>query len=270
MLHIQSRTLKDTVMSWVKYLIASAAAVFVTAGLVASANATVVAGCNFDTTTTTGTWSLQADCITTGPINITDDNIILEGNNHTISAGYLGSPSNAGDGRNTVIGVIGADNVTINDLTVDGTSGTGLHGINVYDSTDVVLNDVAILNNDKSGLVVNSSIVTVNNLTTSGNTWHGVNVDQKIAGTPATLTINGLSSHNEALQVYLDDKAKLVTVIDTENQYIVTDPQIPNRPNDANYVLKSFAKASCKNGGYAALGFKNQGQCVSSVVSKQQ
>ncbi len=236
-------------------------------GLVATANATNVSGCDFDDTVP-GTWSLAGDCTTNAPINV-PANTTLEGNNFTINGGY--SFGSNGAGTNTVIGIINANNVTINDLTVDGVSGTGLHGINVYNSGNVLLNDVTIKNNDKSGLGVNSSAVTVNNLTTEGNGWHGVNVDQRTAN-PSSLAINGVSSHNELLQVYVDDTTKLVSVVDTNNQYTVTNPQVGGRVNDANYVLKPLVaqtKDDCKNGGYAAFGFKNQGQCVASVVANE-
>lgn len=268
MLHIQSRTLNDTTLSWGKVLIAGAAAAALTLGLFATANATNYSGCDFDDTTVAGTWSLQGDCTTNAPINVPAGTTV-EGNNFTISGGYTFGSNGAG--TNTVIGIIGADNVTLNELTVDGVDGTGLHGVNVYDSSNVVLNNVTIKNNDKSGLAVNSSVVTVNNLTTEGNGWHGVNVDQRTADL-SSLTINGVSSHNELLQVYVDDTTKDVLVVDTNDQYLVTNPQVGGSVNDANYVLKPLeaeTKDDCKNGGYAAFGFKNQGQCVSHVVASE-
>lgn len=268
MLHIQSRTLNITTPSWGKFLVAVAAATAMTVGLFATTNAMPVSGCEFDDTTVPGTWSLEGDCTTDAPINVPAGTIV-EGNNFTIHGGY--SFGSNGAGTNTVIGVIGANNVTINDLTVDGTNGTGLHGINVFDSSNVALNDVTIKNNDKSGLGVNSSVVIVDNLTTEGNGWHGVNVDQRTAN-PSSLTIKGVSHHNELLQVYVDDTTKDVHVVDTNNQYAVTNPQVDGRVNDANYTLKPLTaktKDDCKNGGYAAFGFKNQGQCVSSVVASE-
>jgi hypothetical protein len=264
---IQSRTLKDTTLSWGKLLMTIAAVVAIMTGFIATANAVTVSGCNFDDTVA-GTWSLQGDCTTTAPINVPAGTTV-EGNGFTISGGYTYGSNGAG--TNTVIGVIGADNVVINDLTVDGTNGTNLHGINVFDSTGVVLNDVTIKNNDKSGLGINSSEVTINNLTTADNGWHGVNVDQRTTA-PASLTINGVSSHNELLQVYVDDTTKDVTVVDTNNQYTETNPQVAGRINDANYILAPLTaqtKADCKNSGYAAFGFKNQGQCVASVVASE-
>jgi hypothetical protein len=269
MLHIQSRTLNETTLSWGKALMAGVAATVMTFGIVANAGAVNVSGCEFDQSVP-GTWSLQGDCSTTGPINIPADTTV-EGNNHTISAAYsFGSNL---DGTNTVIGVIDADGVTINDLTVDGAGGTNLHGVNVYDSSDVTLDNVTIKNNDKSGLVVNSSTVTVNNLTTENNSWHGVNVDQRTSS-PASLTINGVSRHDEQLQVYIDDSTKLVQVVDTNNQYNRTNPRVNGRVNDANYVLKkpiaAETKDDCKNGRWETAfqtDYKNQGDCVSSVAS---
>jgi len=265
--HAQTLTLKRVSLSWGKALMAAATATLLSLGLFASANALTVSGCEFDDTTP-GIWSLEADCTTTGPINVPADTMV-EGNGYTISAGYnFGSN---GAGTNTVIGVIGADNVTINNLTVDGEGGAGLHGINVYESTGVVLNDVNIKNNDKSGLGINSSEVTVNNITTEGNGWHGINVDQRTSE-PSSLTINGQSSHNEYLQVYVDDTTRDVTVVDTNNQYIATNPQHDGNINDANYALKEEAattKEACKNGGWQTFqtAYKNQGDCVSAVAS---
>lgn len=275
MRYSQQGVMRDT-RPWTKFFVAGAAAVTLAVGLFASANAIVVNGCDFDDTTP-GTWSLTADCTTTGPINI-PANTIVEGNGHTISAGYTFGSN--GDGTNTVIGVIDADNVTINDLVVDGTGGTNLHGVNVYSSTGVVLNDVTIMNNDKTGLGVNSSTVTVNNLTTSNNTWHGVNVDQRTTDA-SSLTINGVSSHTDVLQVYVDDSTKLVNVVDTNNQYVVSNPQLGGRVNDRLYTLKPVVegpkvvttKDECKNNGWMDVvrtdesGFKNQGQCVAYVQS---
>lgn len=264
---------------WKKKLFAGVTALTLAGGVFASAHAlTIVSGCNFDGSVA-GTWSLTADCTTTGPINI-PTNTTLQGNGHVISAGY--SFGTNGDGTNTVIGVVDADNVTINNLIVDGTGGTALHGINVFSSTGVALNDVVIKNNDKTGLAVNSSTVVVNNLTTENNTWHGVNVDQRTTE-PSSLTINGVSTHTDTLQVYVDDSTKQVTVVDTNNQYSVTNPQIAGRVNDRLYTLKPVVegptvvatKDECKSGGWMNVlrqdgsTFKNQGQCVAYVQSNE-
>jgi|ADGO01.1.fsa_nt_gi hypothetical protein len=122
---------------------------------------------------------------------------------------------------NSVVEIVNANSVTLANLTIDGTNGTEIHGINIYKSTGVQLNDVTSKNNDKSGIVVNSSTVTVTNVTTSGNGWHGINVDQKVSGTPAVLTVNGNSNQTDALHIFVDDMAKDVAVNDTNGQYVV-------------------------------------------------
>ncbi len=260
----QEGILKDS-RPWGKMFAAGAAAVTLAVGLFVSVNAVDVNGCDFDQTTP-GTWSLTADCTANATIEV-PANTVLEGNDFTISASLTNT--------SYVLGVTNADNVTINDLTVDGTAGIGLNGINVYQSENVVLNDVTTENNDKYGLIVNGSEVTVDNLTTSGNGWGGVNVDLGSGVTdPAVLTVTGNSTQSELVQIYVDDITKAVSVVDVNGQYIVSSPITPT-PNDRLYTLKSdvVTKEGCKNNGYLNLtsqngvAFKNQGQCVAAAVA---
>ena len=272
MVYTQEGVIKDS-KPWAKIFVAGAAAVTLSIAMFASAFATHNStGCTFDDTTTPGTWSLTADCTTSASIEVPSDTV-LDGNGYTISA----SPTVTSH----VLGVTNADNVTVNDLTIDGTNGTALNGINVYVSTDVELNDVTTINNDKYGLVVNGSEVKVDNITTSGNTWGGVNVDLGTnVTTPAILTVLGDSTHSELGQIYLDDAVtQPVTVNDVNNQYVVSNPQFAGRVNDRLYTLKpvvtSDDKNACKNGGYTnfvsvnGVGFKNQGQCVAAAVANE-
>lgn len=223
------------------------------------ASALSVSGCSFDDSTP-GIWSLEGDCSSSSQINV-PANTTVEGNGYTISPTF----SKTDNSNNSTIGIIEADNVTINNLTIDGTLGTDLHGINAVSSENVSLNDVTLLNNDRTGLVVNGSTVTVDNITTGGNGWHGINVDlgSGVDG-PATLTVNGFSNHTDLAHIYVDDSTKDVSVIDTNSQYVVTHPGI--HPNDELYTLKTLDnKDDCKNGGYAAFGFRNQGLCIQYV-----
>ncbi|HET8884715.1 MAG TPA: hypothetical protein VFM68_04565, partial [Candidatus Saccharimonadales bacterium] len=144
--------------------------------------------------------------------------IVIDGNGHTLST--YGEKD--GNSKNSVINIIGTNNVTISNLIIDGTNGTDLHGINVYESTNVQLNNVAS-NNNNAGLIVNSSSVTAYNITTSGNAWYAMNVDQKTSQ-PAMLTVKGASSHAEAgkAHIYVDDSTKEVVVRDVNEQYSVT------------------------------------------------
>ena len=157
-----------------------------------------------------GVIELGSDLTTGHQITITKA-VTLNGNGHTITGAFV----KTNNSNNSVIGVQ-SDNVTITNLTVDAVSGATnlLHGVNIYNSDDVVLTNVIAMNG-RSGVVVGlSSTVNASNISTSGNTWHGINVDKP----GAHLTISGTNSHNEARQIFVDDKT-VGTVIDIENQY---------------------------------------------------
>lgn len=175
------------------------------------------------------TIELDSDLNVTQQISLTKA-VTLNGNGHTVSASF---PKTNND-NNSAIGVL-SDDVIINNLTVDGTGGqawpTGLHGINVYQSTGVALNGVTAKNFSYSGVNVNGSAVTVTDITTAGNGWHGVDVDK--AG--SVLTINGTSHHSDVVPVYIDSTS-VGQVVDTNNQYGSTYNVL--KPGDRVYSLK--------------------------------
>lgn len=206
------------------------------ASMVAPAGAVNISGCEFDDSVA-NVWSLTGDCTVTEQITV-PAGVTIEGNDYTIS----GSFAKTDNDNNSILGLTGADDVTINNLTIDGTGSlpwpNGLHGVNVYEASNVTLNDVTIENMSYSGLHVNGSNVTVNNLSTAGNGWHGANVDQGGGvSEPSVLTINGTSSHTDQYHVYIDDTSKDVTVNDTEGQYSVSYPSLNDRPSDKLYTL---------------------------------
>lgn len=180
----------------------------------ASATALPLHGCIFDESATT--WTLQGNCVSDDQIEVTAG-VTVEGGGFTISPNF----TKGDNSHNAVIGITGANGVTIHNLKIDGTNGTNLHGINVYESTSVNLNDVTVQNNDRNGVVVNGSNVTVNNISTGNNSWGGIDVD--LGGgvlTPAVLTVNGTSTHSEnGADIIVDDITKGVTVNDTTVQY---------------------------------------------------
>ncbi len=227
---------------------------------------TTVNGCSFDDSTA-GVWKLTADCTSTAQINV-PSNTVVRGGGHTISPNF----SKTGEDNNAAIGVINASNVTIRNLTINGASSVKLHGVNVFESTNVKLVRTTLKNNPRTGLVVNGSVVTVRDLTTAGNGWGGVDVDLGSGVTmPASLTVKGISNHSDVAHIYVDDSTKAVSVNDVRGQYMVSHPGI--QPNDKLYTLKKVVttKNQCKNGGWQNVmtakhwGFKNQGQCVSYV-----
>ena len=228
--------------------------------------ATPPTGCSF--AVLGNVWNLQADCSSPAQIDV-PAGVTLDGGGYTISPSFTKTDNS----NNAALGVL-SDNVTIENLTVNGANGTKLHGINVYTAIGVVMNDVTLENNGHNGLVVNGSNVTVNNITTMNNGWGGIDVDKGGVSTPAVLTVNGTSTQTETsgLDIYVDNNTSTYnSIVDTNSQYFVT--YNVKQTGDAVYTLKSQAKGMCKDGGwatglYAHQNFKNQGACVSDVASK--
>ena len=152
--------------------------------------------------------------------------LTIDGNGYTVDPTFF-KTSNS---NNAIFGVDGTSNVTFNDMVVDGSGGVNLHGINVYESTDVQLNNSTIKNNNFDGLVVNGSTVTVNNITTANNGWGGIDVDQGTGVTSAAiLTVNGTSNQSEIAAIFVDDINKDVMVNDTNAQYVAHPYQTISR-----------------------------------------
>ncbi len=119
---------------------------------------------------------------------------------------------------NSIIGVIDTQNVSIKDITVNGINKkTKQHGVNIFNSSNVSLTNVNIVNNNQSGLTVNKSSVNVDGLTTSGNAWGAVNVD--VTGAEFTLVNGSLSETN---QIWSDGKNGY-GIVDASgfNEYVV-------------------------------------------------
>ena len=149
-----------------------------------------------------------------GAVNITKD-ITLDGNGKTITAGehYV---LNSGDTRGEyhVINVMDGANVIIRDLTIDGSlNGTLTNvtsaprsGINVFTAngsennpTTVTLENVEVKNCSTYGVTSLGSNLTVNGLTTSGNLWGGINLDNSTSsaiGGTFTMTDGDIGEEN--------------------------------------------------------------------------
>jgi hypothetical protein len=236
------------------------------AGSASATTLTTLSGCVF--AESGSVWTLQSNCNSTQEI-VVPAGVTLDGDDYTISSAF----SKSDNSNNAVVGVL-TNNVTIQNLTIEGRNGTndpidaGLHGIMVYNSTGVTIDEVTVKNMNRTGIVVNSSVVSVSKVTTINNGWHGINVDKKTSQA-AILNIVGPMTQTDLYQIYVDDITKRVTVNDFLHQYSVSHPGT----NDALYTrIYATDKQSCKDDGWklglsATQSFKNQGQCVSHFES---
>ena len=96
--------------------------------------------------------------------------ITLDGNSKKITV--------TGEGKNTpsVINIEESADVTIKNLKID-SADKAKHGLNLYKAGEVTVENVTIKDGTGYGIVCNSSDLTVNGLTTSGNDWGGINID---------------------------------------------------------------------------------------------
>lgn len=153
-----------------------------------------------------------------GSLRFVKDSVTLDGNNKIVTAAFVGVNRT----EDAAAVYINARGVVISSLTVVGPADLSsmMHGIQAWKASGVVLSDVTIKNSTKYGLQVNGSQVTVNNLTTENSGWVGV----EVANPGAHLTVNGVSTHNEAdsdyAQIWVVDRESDSKVIDTNSQYV--------------------------------------------------
>jgi hypothetical protein len=217
---------------------------------------------------------LQSDFTLAEQVTISNP-LTLDGNGNTVFASFTKTDND----NNSAIGIKGTSDVTVQDLTIDGSDGIDLHGINVFVSTLVEINNVSISDN-RTGVVVNGSEVTVENITTSGHMWHAMNVAQGSGVTDsAILTVTGISSHadNSPLppsdivdggyvpHIFIDDNSQDVTVNDVNNQYVSASFDFRDGRADVYTHFLPETKDDCMKGGWEDFGFKNQGQCIKFV-----
>lgn len=114
------------------------------------------------------TIKLAANITLSSPLEITVDNITLDGGDYTLQA----SDTFSGN-----VLTVRSDGVTLKNLTVDGNNKGG-HGIQFYTAKNGTINNVTSINNTKTGLTVNASSVTAEGkIELSGNDWgNNINV----------------------------------------------------------------------------------------------
>lgn len=168
--------------------------------------------------------------------------LTIDGKGYTLSAA---SEMAYSEPNKSVLTVSTTKNVKINNLTVDATKvntlnkWNGVYAIQVYNSKGIELDGVTLKNGD-AGLLVNGSIVTVNNITTLGNEFGGIEVSQGSGVTlPATLTVTGTSKHDISEDVYIWTIGNDATVMDSGDQYKSGEDTRDDKVGYVNYILAS-------------------------------
>ena len=134
-------------------------------------------------------------------------NVTIDGQNHTITI----------DGENwetpyeNAITIEG-DGVTLKNLVLDGNK-ADISGIHVYNCEEVTLENIQIHDFARAGIIVNSAEVTATGIQTSGNVWGAVNVDAKVDGNEASLTMEE-STMEEAVQIYTEKPSEATVTVD--------------------------------------------------------
>lgn len=132
-------------------------------------------------------------------MNVNVAGTVIDGNGFTLSA------INAVTADGSFLNILKND-VTVKNITLDGGSITGLkHGINVYVSTGVAVENVTCKNFVATGMTVNGSTVVATDFNVSNSGWGSVNVAQGGGVTTlAKFTLLGNSNLQDAAQIYAD------------------------------------------------------------------
>lgn len=129
---------------------------------------------------------------------VIDESITLDGDGYTLS--FMDAINTATYGTRHGI-CVDADGVTVKDLTVEMSAADvagwqGVYGIQVYDATGVVLDNVTALGGDR-GILANGSDVTLTGTVNIGdNEFGGIEVSKGSGVGDASLTVNGTLSND--------------------------------------------------------------------------
>tara|TARA_B100002051_G_scaffold276808_1_gene328698 strand:+ start:3236 stop:7891 length:4656 start_codon:yes stop_codon:yes gene_type:complete len=210
--------------------------------------ATIQEAIDAATTEAGETIELTADISTTEQTSITKA-IVLDGNGFTVDGQFV-KTSNS---NNAVLGITNTDGVTVKDVVLmssgDQPWPEQLHGINIYESIDITLENVTVKDFEGSGIVVNGSTVDASDITTENNGWHGINVAPGFEVTsPSVLNIANTSTHNEGADIphiFTDNinAGPSIVVNDIDGQYDYIDiPEVPQLALSTLQVAPSFVQ----------------------------
>lgn len=136
-----------------------------------------------------GSFSVEKESTVTRPVTI-------DGNGFTIDVGTESWSSDNGDKH---LLDVNANNVTIKNLTLD--SKSEAYGLQGYQASGMVLENVTVLNSKGTGLTVNGSSVNATGLTISGSSW----VQSIDITSGASLTLDNVRSLKDLVQIAQDN-----------------------------------------------------------------
>ena len=156
-------------------------------------------------------------------LDITKSNITIDLNGNTITA----SDSFTGtyDNDKHLLQVNGAENVTIANGSIV-TTDANKHGVNLYDSTGVVLKDVTIDHTNAmkgAPLVLNNSSATVEgklDLVVGDSSWYGINIDPKDGQASLTFAEGShvaMTGNDKLSVIQLDGEQANITITGAED-----------------------------------------------------
>ena len=160
-----------------------------------------------------------------GALTITKS-IVLDGNNKKITATSDTFTPAAGASESSVasmFNVEGGAQVTFKNLTID-SNNEAKHGINIYTSqgtegkTKVTVENVTIQNGLGYAIVCNSSDLEIVNVTTSGNAWGGINIDNRASGKYSTFTMEDGTIGETNNAVYIENSLLTATSPDANSR----------------------------------------------------
>lgn len=171
---------------------------------------------------------LANDITITNPIEVSGKEITIDGNNHSIIAGYSGTSGN----KTILSSVLTGSVIKLKNITL---KNSPKYGVQAYDGGKVILNQVRLENNAYGGILINGGTVEVINLSLVGNKT-GIEISKSKAITSnnePTLIMNGkLTFDTPNNVIYLANDAN-----DNTTKFI-----IENTDNTENKILASGNK----------------------------
>ena len=176
--------------------------------------------------------------------------VTIEGSGYTITAAdWSGSSSS----DKHLLG-IEDDDVTIRSLTLD--SANAAYGVQAYRAANSVLEDVTLKNSKGSGLTVNGSSLTANNLSISGSAWlQSIDLTMGNGVTdPAVLTLDSAANLTDATPIVEDGACQATVTVGGIRWYAAGAVMVDSDDVSKNYIKYAYsADVTEENHGWVSI-----------------